>query len=60
MDDNIFVGLMVVVFNLVGYKIVGEIFSEEFCVIMYCKDDLGFKKVVDGVVIVVMCSGDIE
>jgi glutamate/aspartate transport system substrate-binding protein len=60
MDDNILAGNIVNARNPADFKIVGETLSEEPIAIMYRKDDPGFKKVVDGAVIAMMKSGDID
>lgn len=60
MDDNILAGLIVNSKTPSDFKIVGESLSEEPIAIMYRKDDPGFKKVVDGAVVAMMKSGEID
>jgi glutamate/aspartate transport system substrate-binding protein len=60
MDDNILAGLIVNSKTPSEFKIVGESLSEEPIAIMYRKDDPAFKKVVDGAVVNMMKSGELE
>jgi glutamate/aspartate transport system substrate-binding protein len=60
MDDNILAGNIINAKNPAEFKIVGETLSEEPIAIMYRKDDAGFKKVVDGAVVAMMKSGEID
>ncbi|HET9645114.1 MAG TPA: amino acid ABC transporter substrate-binding protein [Burkholderiaceae bacterium] len=60
MDDNILAGLIVNSKTPADFKIAGESLSEEPIAIMYRKDDPGFKRVVDGAVVSMIKSGEIE
>ncbi|HJW10175.1 MAG TPA: amino acid ABC transporter substrate-binding protein [Albitalea sp.] len=60
MDDNILAGNIINAKVPADFKIVGETLSEEPIAVMYRKDDPGFKKVVDGAVVAMMKSGEID
>ncbi|HJV96006.1 MAG TPA: amino acid ABC transporter substrate-binding protein [Albitalea sp.] len=60
MDDNILAGNIINAKSPADFKIVGETLSEEPIAVMYRKDDPGFKKVVDGAVVAMMKSGEID
>lgn len=60
MDDNLLAGLIATSKAPENYAIVGETLSIEPIAIMFRRDDPEFKKLVDGVVIGLMKSGEIE
>lgn len=59
MDGQILAGAIAKAKNPADFKIVGEVLNVEPIGIMLRKDDPGFKKVVDGIIIEMMKSGDI-
>jgi glutamate/aspartate transport system substrate-binding protein len=60
MDDNLLAGLIATSKSPDAYAIVGETLSIEPIAIMFRRDDAEFKKIVDGAVISLMKSGEVE
>lgn len=60
MDDNLLAGLIATSKSPESYAIVGETLSVEPIAIMFRRDDPEFKKLVDGAVIGLMKSGEID
>jgi len=60
MDDNLLAGLIATSKSPDAYAIVGETLSVEPIAIMFRRDDPEFKKLVDGAVIAMMKSGEVD
>ena len=60
MDDNLLAGLIATAKNPNDYAIVGEVLNIEPIAIMFRKDDVAFKKLVDAAVGEMMKSGEID
>ena len=60
LDDNLLAGVIASSKNPAGYRIVGETMGSEPIALLFRKDDPAFKAAVDGVLIKLMRSGEVE